>query len=544
MAEFHETETPNAAADWQVDGLPEGVRLSGIALLGALLVCGIPYGFPELERFRVWTPEDPIPFADKFRTDGVGPVVAEAGGHLGGNRGLDKAELAALSSTAGGEDEREADSPAPVLVLEPAPAPGNLGEVPDGAEAAPPRPRVVLPAAIYEGVKVSIEDPNGAMETFYAALERTALKEEGAVTRVAHWGDSAIGADGMTAATRRHLQRQFGDSGHGYMLIESGSTWYRHKDINARSKGWKAQKIIDKGAKDGRYGFGGVRARGYLGANATFGTVDEGPVGRTVSRFEVHMQKGPKTGNFSVAVDGGERQLVETASDTVQEAVHVLEVPDGPHEFRVRSEGGGPVYLYGAVMERSEPGVVYDCLGLVGARTQRLLNADPDHWKQQVATRKPDLMVLMYGGNDVGDVRIPMARYEKVFRQLVQRFRTTSPETSCLVMSPLDHGERYRGGVRTVPRQHPLMEVQRRIALEEGCAWYSVFEAMGGEGAMGRWFKASPRLGWGDFAHATPAGARVLGTYFFKALMEGLAGHLGQGIDPEPTEAEPAAVVP
>ena len=72
------------------------------------------------------------------------------------------------------------------------------------------------------------------------------------------------------------------------------------------------------------------------------------------------------------------------------------------------------------------------------------------------------------------------------------------------------------------------MEVQERIAIEEGCAWYSVFDAMGGEGAMGRWFKASPRLGWGDFAHATPAGAKVLGTYFFKALMRGFAEHLGQ----------------
>ena len=159
-----------------------------------------------------------------------------------------------------------------------------------------------------------------------------------------------------------------------------------------------------------------------------------------------------------------------------------------------------------------------------------MLNANEAHWKQQLATRDPDLMVLMYGGNDVGDKRIPMSRYEKVFRELVQRFRATRPEAACLVMSPLDHGERHRGSVRTVPRLIPLIEVQQRIALEEGCAWYSVFDAMGGEGAMGRWFKASPRLGWGDFAHATPAGAKVLGSYFFKALMHGFAQHLGQEV--------------
>jgi lysophospholipase L1-like esterase len=534
MADFRETETSDATDDWQGEGLPAGVRLSAVAALGAMVVLAIPYGVPDLERFRAWTPEDAVPFAGKFRTDGVGPTVAEAGGHLGGSQGLNDSELAALSEANPPEGTDE-DAPASLLVVEP------VAQVADGAApeaVVSEKPRVVLPESLYEGVKVPIADPNGVMKTFYEALERTALREEGAVTRISHWGDSAIGADGMTSATRRHFQRQFGDSGHGYILIESGSSWYRHTDIVSKRKGWKAQKIIDKGAKDGRYGFGGVRARGYLGANATFGTVEKGPIGKKVNRFEVHMQKGPGNGAFTVAVDGGERQRVETEAETVQEAVHVIEVEDGPHQFKVRAEGGGPVYLYGAVLEREEPGVVYDCLGLVGARSQRLLNADEAHWKQQLATRDPDLMVLMYGGNDVGDERIPMARYEKVFRELVQRFRSTRPEAACLVMSPLDHGQRHRGSVRTVPRLLPLMEVQQRIALQEGCAWYSVFDAMGGEGAMGRWFKASPRLGWGDFAHATPAGAKVLGSYFFKALMHGFARHLGQEVGgSEPLES-------
>jgi len=68
-----------------------------------------------------------------------------------------------------------------------------------------------------------------------------------------------------------------------------------------------------------------------------------------------------------------------------------------------------------------------------------------------------------------------------------------------------------------------MMKVQREVALEEGCAWYSVFDAMGGEGAMGRWYKATPKLGWGDYAHPTATGSRVLGRFVFQALMKGLA---------------------
>ena len=44
---------------------------------------------------------------------------------------------------------------------------------------------------------------------------------------------------------------------------------------------------------------------------------------------------------------------------------------------------------------------------------------------------------------------------------------------------------------------------------------------MGGEGAMGRWFRQEPRLSGGDFRHATPAGYRVIGEMFYRALLMG-----------------------
>ena len=527
MADFHETETPDGDAPYEGATWPAGVPMALVALLGAVVVGAAPYAIEGADRFRAWSPGEDIPFADKFRMDGVGPVVAEAGGHLGGSKGLESAELAAL---AGSDEALEAEAaPAPLLVVKAAPDPSvDTGTPTDDASApaAAATPQVVVPPSLWEGVEEEIEDPHGSMKPFYEALRKTALAEDGAVTRVSHWGDSAIGADGMTSAARRLLQRQFGDAGHGFILVESGSAWYRHKDVRVKRRGWKAQKIIDNRLADGRYGFGGVRARGYFGANATFGTVDDSPVGGAVDRFELYYEKGPKRGTLALSVDGGEPTSLSTMGETIEEAVHVVEVPDGAHQLRIKVTGGGPVYTYGVVMERTSPGVVYDCLGLVGARSSRLLNADATHWKGQLAQRDPDLMVLMYGGNDIGDKSIAIHRFRDTFQKMVDRFRSARPEAACLVMSPLDHGERHRGRVRTVPRLHDLMAVQREVALEAGCAWYSVFEAMGGEGSMGRWFKASPRLGWGDFAHATPAGARVLGDLFYRALMKGFSDHL------------------
>jgi lysophospholipase L1-like esterase len=201
-----------------------------------------------------------------------------------------------------------------------------------------------------------------------------------------------------------------------------------------------------------------------------------------------------------------------------------LKVDDGPHTLKIRSAGGGPVRVYGVVMERDVPGVVYDCLGVVGARGSRLLAPDVAHFKRQLAYRRPDLVVLLFGGNDLSDKGVSLGRYEATFRELVRRFREVRPEAACLVMSPLDHGERHRRRIRTVPRLLEMIPIQRRVAREEGCAFWSAFDAMGGEGAMGRWVKQG--LGWADYAHLTAAGAERIGTLFYRALMKGLADHL------------------
>ncbi len=301
--------------------------------------------------------------------------------------------------------------------------------------------------------------------------------------------------------------------------------------------GWKALKIIDDGARDGHFGFGGVSSRGYAGANAFFATAeDDSPVGKAVSRFEVFYLKAPNHGTFTTRVDQqGDPVSIDTAADALEDAVAVVEVPDGPHRLDLRVTGGGPVRIHGVVMERAGPGVVYDAMGLVGARASRLLNADPAHWKRQLDLRRPDLMIIMYGGNELVDRGMNMEKYGAKFRTVLRRFRDARPEAACLVMSPLDHGVRTRGRVITDPMMLDMMPVQREAAFAEGCAWYSVFEAMGGEGSMGRWNASEPRLGWGDLAHVTKAGAQVLGERFYKALLQGL----GQWLDASGAEGPP-----
>jgi len=107
--------------------------------------------------------------------------------------------------------------------------------------------------------------------------------------------------------------------------------------------------------------------------------------------------------------------------------------------------------------------------------------------------------------------------------------RQARPDASCLLFAPLDQAERDpRGRIRTLETVPMIVSAMRRAAQAEGCAFFDTWSAMGGEGGMERWFRSRPRLAFGDFRHATPAGYRVIGNMLYKALLKGFADHLAR----------------
>ena len=109
---------------------------------------------------------------------------------------------------------------------------------------------------------------------------------------------------------------------------------------------------------------------------------------------------------------------------------------------------------------------------------------------------------------------------------MLHRMRQGREGLGCLVFAPLDQARRHRGRIRTLPTIPLIVAAQRRAAFDSGCAFYDTWQAMGGQDAMRRWYKARPRLAMGDFRHATPAGYEIIGNMFYKALLAGFAGYL------------------
>jgi hypothetical protein len=92
------------------------------------------------------------------------------------------------------------------------------------------------------------------------------------------------------------------------------------------------------------------------------------------------------------------------------------------------------------------------------------------------------------------------------------------PRASFLVVGPLDQAIKKADGSfdsRKMPVK--LTEVQREVALAEGCGFFDTFRAMGGRKSMGKWFRRG--LGGGDLIHPTEHGSRKIGNWIAEALL-------------------------
>jgi lysophospholipase L1-like esterase len=348
--------------------------------------------------------------------------------------------------------------------------------------------------------------------------------------RILYYGDSHVAADLYTDDLRRLLQRKLGDGGLGYLLAGCPASGTRHGGVEAGAdEAWRCERarlgVSPAGSQ--QVGLGGFLARASLPGARAWLQLLPGEEGRApLGSLELLALVQPEGGTLHLEIDGHPgRRLATAGSPGPSSRVASLraELPPGHPQLALIAQGDGEVGLLGVVAESGEPGVVLDTLGINGAQAATLLLWDPALWAELLRRRDPDLVVLAYGTNEAGDWTASLAQYRLTLAQLLRQLRAIVPRASCLLVAPGDRAAPdRRGGYRTLPRILELVQAQRRVAAEQGCAFYSTFEAMGGSGAIDRWSRLQPPLAQPDRVHLSREGYRRLATMLGGALLRQL----------------------
>jgi lysophospholipase L1-like esterase len=345
-----------------------------------------------------------------------------------------------------------------------------------------------------------------ALDRFFRSLATVKRRIE--PVRIMHFGDSHTAADILTAQIRNQFQRDFGDGGAGYMVPRNPMSTPRRGVVSGATSGWTIDGIGGRVEANGIYGLAGIglsttqaNERAWLETNC--------------NHFEVYYLRQPGGGTIDILIDGTSvlEQPLSLASDAPLPDYYTFDTPaDRMHRIEVRTVTPGKTRILGIVTEHIAPGVSYDVLGINGARAKRLVSWNDTAFVDNIVQRKPDLIIVAYGTNEVTDDDWTIESYQRMFSAILRRFRRAAPQASILVYGPPDRGDVALAG----SKMPAMIAAQRRAAMEVGAAFWDSYGAMGGGGSMDAW--ASMGLGQGDRVHLTKEGYVRMGSMFYEDI--------------------------
>ena len=166
--------------------------------------------------------------------------------------------------------------------------------------------------------------------------------------------------------------------------------------------------------------------------------------------------------------------------------------------------------ILGVTVERDDPSVIVDGIGVGMLNCEWLLRDDPALYAATLARRKYDLVVF-----HLGTLSRPQD-FAPCMEKLFQRHRAALPDAALLVMSPPDFLEDRFHPPRPAPWVAEVRDAQRRFAREQNVAFWDFFEAMGGSGSMFRFEHEAMTIK--DGVHFSEKGGAYMGDRVVAAI--------------------------
>lgn len=407
------------------------------------------------------------------------------------------------------------------------PAPPAVEAPPKPASAAGPRCQALhvevppVDDSQMAAAEVPLYDPTGrGMATFYERLARLMRGRAKDHVRIGIYGDSNMTMDYIAGPMRRALQKRFGDAGHGFIALARPWSHYRHMDIVQEvGKVFTSYAVTTKPTGDGAYGYAGICSESpAVGARVRLTTAPESaPVGQKASRFDVFYLKGPRRGAFDVVVDGNKVARLESESPDRGVGIYRAEVADGPHTFDTVIASPKYVRFLGGVLERDEPGVVVDQLGVGAMGTRCIPMEDPTISAPMLEYRRYDLVILMTGMADIFE----LDKAPGYIKQVVDLHRKAKPDVSFLLISPPD-----RGTSHATPKLIELGKQRHALADEIGVGYWDWIQAMGGPTSMMKFIRKQMALP--DQIHFSEKGGAWVSDRLTRAILQGFDAYLAK----------------
>ncbi len=389
----------------------------------------------------------------------------------------------------------------------------------------------------------SISYPGGdrsVIYSFFQALQ--GLPETNELIRIIHYGDSQIEGDRITGYVRHRMQKRFGGMGPG--LQPAGSLYNIDFSIKHRiSNNWERYTLL--GNPDT------TLTHNRFGALATFATFTPSNPGAeseeadtiaksawisfershlaysTAQRYRqcqlfYGYNKSPLMLELKVNDSLFDAEILPPNKGLQRE---VWKFPTSPTSVKLNFSGTDSPEVYAIALDGLK-GVAVDNVALRGNAGLIFRRINQYQLKNMYKQLNTKLLILQFGGNVVPYISDDYSKYGGWFYSQLTRLKQIDPELSIIVIGVADMSMKDKDKYVSYPNIEPIRDVMKDAAFRAGCAYWDLYEAMGGENSMPSWVFAQPSLASTDFVHFNHRGARVIAEMFYNALMHDYENYL------------------
>lgn len=354
------------------------------------------------------------------------------------------------------------------------------------------------------------------MAAFYKAL--AAVKKMNRPVRVAYWGDSFIEGDIVTSDLRALLQDKFGGNGVGW--VDCGRTTNSGRPtVRVATSGFTSHSVMERRTFNAQSQ--GISQRYFTvqgSAQVTLsGTTWNKHCGEWGAASMYFKTTAPM--RITATINGGEQKTFE-----VKPSPEVQSVAVTGQMTKVKwavSGAGASTIFYGAALD-PQRGVVVDNFAMRGSSGMSLAAIPEKTMREMAARRQYDLLVLQFGLNATSprSTQKQMQHYVAQMTKVIEMMKRCYPNAAILIVSMSDRDQRVAGQIKSMKGVEELVAYQQLMAADNKVAFFNLFEAMGGNGGIGK--MAQKGLAAKDYTHISFKGGAHLARKLYDGIMAGM----------------------
>jgi hypothetical protein len=336
---------------------------------------------------------------------------------------------------------------------------------------------------------------------------------KGEKVRIAFFGDSFIEGDVLCGDFRDLLQKKFGGEGVGWVPITSAVAMFR-RTIKEDFNGFKNFDVVHNPKEKVPYPPSGECAVPQANNYVNYYSTEFSPRTSLLPELRIFYQSKKSLDMRVISDDTTQNVNLPQGGDIQAKAVTYA--PSKKIKLSFTESPG--TYLYGVSFEGGK-GVYVDNFSLRGNAGFSLLSSKPEMHEALNRIQEYKLIILQYGINAINAKTTKLDWYARMMNKVIAEVKEKYPQAAILLISVGDRSHKVNGEYKTMPSVKLMVEAQRAIAAENKIAFWSMYDAMGGENSIITYTKSKPPKANLDYIHLNFLGGEDIANLLVKSLL-------------------------